>query len=1145
MELTCLGIPIYALVAAGAAILAVISFAIYIFLLKRRVAVYSKEFDVAIDEFNAGCNPGHPMSDEEWSLYRSSHDDDFEHSHKVASSKLIALFVRDISNANTLVDIDDNHQAYLDDARVKNGYITTFEQAIEEAIEAKRATFDSLHYIAHSESLELEQKAKKATDAANLCIENNLLDYLTHAAECTELHEAIASLEDNRTSHNADFVKSELANCSDFFDHVLAYPLDPQQRDAIVNGEDNCLVVSSAGSGKTSTINGKVRYLVDVRGVKPDDILLITYTRKAAEELRTRIGYKSLRCVTFHKLAYEIISQVEARPTICDDSFKLKVFYKMLKNQDFLDAVTFYMMNYLSRMKNPDEYETREEYLADRRRYGNKAFFPDMDGNPILTKSEEERKICHYLFTHNVRFRYEERYEVKTSTPNHRQYQPDFSIYYMVGDEEHRLYLEHFGVNKQGNVPKWFADGQSINWETANKNYNSGIIWKRHTHARFGTNLIETRSSMFYDGTWQTVLKENLTRYGVELKEKTSEEIYEALIKRDKHKEETILQLIGSFISLMKANCKDVETLISEAEQQGDERNLYILQNIIKPYFEAYEDALQNKGEIDFTDAILNATDFCNEGRYGKKYRYIIIDEFQDISFDRYKLLLSIRHHSPLGKIFAVGDDWQSIYRFSGSDMGLFSEFPKYFGFTTQCKIESTYRFAQPTIDISSAFIQKNESQVKKNVKSPKENATTTINFKGYNGDQDLAESVYQQILQTPNDQTITIISRYSFDFAVFKDPEGLNTGKREKFSYHETDNSIDITVGGRKIRCLTVHQAKGLEADIVILLKCNSDIYGFPSLISDDPVLEYVLSQHEDSIDFAEERRLFYVAITRAKTNTTIYYLKYNPSVFILEITNETEDDVFKKCPFCGYGHLRIAKEGWTTTGDYYVSVGCSNFALASCDYYQTYFYKQEPTKEQVERLVLANPNNPDNQVTVDRPLTPQRPPAPNPTTQAAPAPPQPQQPRPRVGYVDTNSIQSSTNHLDIKLPSLSDLPNSNKQSSFKDLNPDFFPDTVMSRNNAEYAYDTVVKLINEEIFEVMKIVRPFTISSAISKQDRKVLSQINEQFTVWWQDFSETYNYSDDFIKKTFKKLDDFEAKFKSFGIRIPAFKRPVFYR
>lgn len=155
------------------------------------------------------------------------------------------------------------------------------------------------------------------------------------------------------------------------------------------------------------------------------------------------------------------------------------------------------------------------------------------------------------------------------------------------------------------------------------------------------------------------------------------------------------------------------------------------------------------------------------------------------------------------------------------------------------------------------------------------------------------------------------------------------------------------------------------------------------------------------------QKKRPFFpfVAITHAKTNTTIYYLKYNPSVFILEITNETEDDVFKKCPFCGYGHLRIAKEGWTTTGDYYVSVGCSNFALASCDYYQTFFYKQEPTKEQVERLVLANPNNPDNQVTVDRPLTPQRPPAPNPTNPSA-EPAQPQ-PRPRVGYVDTNQIQ------------------------------------------------------------------------------------------------------------------------------------------
>ena len=174
MEQDYLGIPIYALATAAAVVVAVIAFAIYIFLLKRRVAVYSQEFDAAIDEFSRGCNPGHPMTDEAWSQYRSSHDDDFEHARKVASSKLIALFVRDISNANTLVDIDDNHQAYMDDALLKNGYITTFEQAIEEAIEAKRNTFDGLHFIAHSESLELEQKVKTATDAARLCIENDL-----------------------------------------------------------------------------------------------------------------------------------------------------------------------------------------------------------------------------------------------------------------------------------------------------------------------------------------------------------------------------------------------------------------------------------------------------------------------------------------------------------------------------------------------------------------------------------------------------------------------------------------------------------------------------------------------------------------------------------------------------------------------------------------------------------------------------------------------------------------------------------------------------------------------------------------------------------------------------------------------------------
>ncbi|MBP5134810.1 MAG: UvrD-helicase domain-containing protein, partial [Paludibacteraceae bacterium] len=385
----------------------------------------------------------------------------------------------------------------------------------------------------------------------------------------------------------------------------------------------------------------------------------------------------------------------------------------------------------------------------------------------------------------------------------------------------------------------------------------------------------------------------------------------------------------------------------NQARKLNDGRNLFIIEKMVKPFYDAYQSALKKRGEIDFTDAILQATDYCSSNRFPLKYKYIIVDEFQDISFDRYRLLMSIRTQTPLGKIFAVGDDWQSIYRFSGSDMGLFSDFPKYFGFTTMCKIESTYRFAQPAIGISSAFIQKNKSQVKKNVKSPKKGVATTISFEGYGEDEELARNVAAMIRAIPFDKSVYILSRYAFDFNIFKGGG---------YNYREHDRNIEITIYNRKVRCLTVHQAKGLEADHIFLLKCDSDIYGFPSMISDDPVLEYLLSQQEESVEFAEERRVFYVAITRAKLSTTIFYRRNNPSVFVDEIITETEDDGHKKCPCCGYGHLKIIKQGFAKTGQYFVSLGCTN-TLAGCDYFHTEYYANQPPQQVIDRLIYTPP--------------------------------------------------------------------------------------------------------------------------------------------------------------------------------------------
>lgn len=947
MEQAYFGVPIWAWAAASVVVVALIAFAVYVLHVRKRVARYSEDFANAVDEFNSLCNPGRPMTADEWEQFASAHATDFEHAAEVAGSKFIAWAVKDVSNANLLADIQENHEYYLTDAQTKHNYVEFVNQWLATIVQGQRTLFDGKHYLAKSEADTFLNEYKQVLDAVQYCLDNGLNQYLANAQESVNLNHFVKNIEQHRTSHNNAFIKAELERCAYFFDNVLVYPLDRQQRNAIVNGEDNCLVVSSAGSGKTSTIQGKVRYLIDMCNVDPNDILLITYTRKAAEELRTRIGYAGLKSSTFHGLAYSIISQVDKAPSIASNDFSLNLFYDVLKQHSFVEAITFYLINLISRIKDPEKYISEREYLADRRKYGVQAYFPDMDGKIIFTRSEQERKICHFLSTHNVHYRYEERYEFDTATSVFKQYKPDFTIYYTVNGQPRKLYLEHFGIDKNGMVPKWFGQSKGIPWHIANQKYREGIVSKRQMHQQNGTALIETTSAMFSNGSWEQNLADQLTAHGVPMSLKPAEQIYQEIVQRDKHKENTVLELLMSFINLLKANCKLLDDVANQARKLNDGRNLFIIEKMVKPFYDAYQSALKKRGEIDFTDAILQATDYCSSNRFPLKYKYIIVDEFQDISFDRYRLLMSIRTQTPLGKIFAVGDDWQSIYRFSGSDMGLFSDFPKYFGFTTMCKIESTYRFAQPAIGISSAFIQKNKSQVKKNVKSPKKGVATTISFEGYGEDEELARNVAAMIRAIPFDKSVYILSRYAFDFNIFKGGG---------YNYREHDRNIEITIYNRKVRCLTVHQAKGLEADHIFLLKCDSDIYGFPSMISDDPVLEYLLSQQEESVEFAEERRVFYVAITRAKLSTTIFYRRNNPSVFVDEIITETEDDGHKKCPCCGYGHLKIIKQGFAKTGQYFVSLGCTN-TLAGCDYFHTEYYANQPPQQVIDRLIYTPP--------------------------------------------------------------------------------------------------------------------------------------------------------------------------------------------
>lgn len=702
--------------------------------------------------------------------------------------------------------------------------------------------------------------------------------------------------------HNEGIITFLLDTHKEFFDHCLKYPLDKQQRRSIVSEEENCLVVSSAGSGKTSSIVGKVKYLTEIKKINPQNILLISYTNKAAAELTERMGIAGLRGYTFHKLALDVIGQTTGqKPSIYEntDALFVKIYHELLNDKKFKKSVIEYFIDYQTPEKEWEKRKNeRRQQLSEQKEVRLKATFPDMDGKTVYVRSEQEQKICFALSSLSVKFRYEEPYEHPLVDEMHSQYKPDFSIYFEQGGETKRIYLEHFGVDEHGLVPIWFAKDRGITYEEANQKYNDGITWKKAAHEKFGTKLLTTSSADFHYSDIREKLKTLLEKADVSIQEKTDAELYDMVLPPNSKHEKAFIRLVVTFVTLIKSSCKSVDEVLRQTKNAGDERSTFIIKNIFQPVYKRYIEELANINQIDFTDAILQATDICRSS-HPVKYDYIIVDEFQDISVDRYNFLKVLREGNPPAKLYCVGDDWQSIYRFSGSDMALFNQFSDYFGQTEINKIETTYRFGEPLVSLSSQFIQRNEAQIKKNIHPFNPQVKTELQFCDYER-RDYCNVIGQLVASIPLDKSVFLLGRYSFDdyYLSFM------------YKFVKEGNRFFYIIGDRKIEFLTVHKSKGLEADYVIILQCNKDTYGFPSLVSDDPVLNYVLTK-SDQYPYGEERRLFYVAITRAKVKTYILYDRRFPSVFVDEFLHpeKVTEESYAKHP--------NANKKWTRSAD------------------------------------------------------------------------------------------------------------------------------------------------------------------------------------------------------------------------------------
>jgi len=540
-------------------------------------------------------------------------------------------------------------------------------------------------------------------------------------------------------------------------------------------------------------------------------------------------------------------------------------------------------------------------------------------------KSLEEVMIANFLFLNGINYVYEDRYPYETGDEYHKVYQPDFHLI------DYAIYLEHFGITKENSTP-WLT-------QIEEKKYLEGIKWKRALHKEKKTKLIETYSYFNKEGILLVELEKKLKESKVVLKPADYSAIYKQIFNRNNKYLSEFRKLVSSFIKLFKSNGYSENhfvNLYNQVEMQGNfflkERGKLFL-NIVYPAYQEYQKRLRDSGKIDFDDMINLATESVRAGRGDFSYKYIIIDEYQDISKSRFDLIKAIKDRTN-AKLLCVGDDWQSIYRFAGSDIDLFTDFGKCVGYYELLKIEKTYRNSQELIDIAGKFIMRNRKQLSKDLKSDKHHSNP-LRIIGY--DKDIFTAIIKvidEIVSVFGEKAqITILGRNGFDKNILDEYKEFEVGK-EKIVYKKYPY-LDM-------KYLTSHKAKGLEADNVIVINLENKLVGFPNKISDDPILSLVLT-NQDLYAYAEERRLFYVAITRTKNTTYLLVPDKNKSIFAKELINNfriqyefitgektTKDN--PNCPKCKTGHLIIREN----SVDHSVFLGCSNFP--SCDWKKKY---------------------------------------------------------------------------------------------------------------------------------------------------------------------------------------------------------------
>ena len=715
---------------------------------------------------------------------------------------------------------------------------------------------------------------------------------------------------DARTKANETFVVNELTRSREFFDRIEARPLTEEQRRAVVIDERRNLVVAAAGSGKTSVIVAKAGWLVRKGYRKPSELLLLAFARDARREMEERMARRlgpaiarDVTVRTFHSLGMAIIGEAEGkRPALAATAENDRALFDLLKgivadllaDRELSATLDAWFQEKFAPYRSEHEFRNWGEYYD----YIRKFDIRSVKGETV--RSFEECEIANFLYSNGIAYEYEPPYEHDLATSQRRQYKPDFRL------PEHRIYIEHFGIDANGN-PAPFIDREQ---------YWRDMEWKRGVHAEHGTILIETFSHEQADGRLLRNLTEKLTAHGVNLSPIPREDMFAALEQQGRI--DPFTRLVATFLQHFKGSRLSHVDFAKRAATHRDPNRARVFLPVFRLIFERYEEALARAGEIDFHDMINRATDLVEEGRYRSPFRYILVDEFQDISPSRARLLKALLDSAPGSQLFAVGDDWQAIYRFGGSDIAVMREFGDHFGPFERIDLATTFRCADRIASVATKFVLRNPAQIRKTVRTTRTSDRPTV-YVGLPGEQELS------LLKEALDRIAKDARRHDGNSEV------LILGRYRHLRPRNLD-ALPKQYPGLRFTWMTVHRSKGLEADYAVVLGLCSGKHGFPAEIVDDPLLDLVLATPEAHPN-AEDRRLLYVAITRARRQVYLLADGGPPSEFVTELIDcgydvevfgrPSESDV--SCPRCAGGRL-IRRENARGGGVFY---GCSNFPL------------------------------------------------------------------------------------------------------------------------------------------------------------------------------------------------------------------------